>query len=365
METSDTVDYIDNEFGYKPNFGYNDKLLNYYNGRFNVDNENSINLNYVDVQNETKATNVCIVVPTYNEALNIPKLLNILFSEDQQSRYAKENIHMTVLVVDDNSPDGTANVVNEFQQTNSRIYLLSRKEKNGLGAAYIAGMHHAMNILNPDIIFEMDGDLSHGPEYVIPMIIKINEGADFVIGSRYVKGGSIPENWGFKRKLISRSANLYAKTILGIKNVNDCTGGFRAIRTSMLEQLDLNSLKTKGYAFQISLLEEMRRHNAIMSEVPIAFKDRTNGTSKMRMKDILEEGLFVLQASLQNMFYPKKIVKNTKNASLRVYTTVGHQVESISVHKLNKDQIAINRAVEFNQAFGLEEDPYEIKVAVN
>jgi hypothetical protein len=203
----------------------------------------------------------------------------------------------------------------------------------------------------------MDANLSYGPKYILPMIQRVREGADFVIGSRYVKGGSIPENWGVKRKLISRGANLYAKTILGIRNVNDCTGGFRAIRTSVLKQIDLGSLKTKGYAFQISLLEEMRRHKVIMSEVPIAFKDKTNGTSKMRMKDILEEGLFVLRASFQNIFSPRRISNQLpipKSLSVNANTEppfVFHQALELS-----EDQR------EFTQAFGLE-DPVRIEIA--
>jgi glycosyltransferase involved in cell wall biosynthesis len=245
---------------------------------------------------------VCIVIPTYNEVDNILKLLISIYSKENRARYKENNILLTVLVVDDNSPDGTGEVVEVYMQKNPNVYLLSRKEKDGLGAAYIAGISHSMRTLDPDIIFEMDGDLSHSPEYIVPMVNKIREGADFVIGSRYVKGGSIPANWGIKRKLISKAANLYAKTLLGISEVNDCTGGFRAIRTSFLQRIDLRSLRTKGYAFQISLLEQMRRQKAVMREVPIAFKDRTDGTSKMRIEDILEEGIFVLRTGLENAF---------------------------------------------------------------
>ena len=266
------------------------------------DSRNIINLEYKDEYSRKNKTLVCIVIPTYNEVNNILKLLISVYSKDRQRRYSEKNIIMTVLVVDDNSPDGTGEVVKTYRRKNPNVYLLSRKDKDGLGAAYMAGMQHSMKLLRPDIIFEMDGDLSHDPEYILPMVIKIREGADLVIGSRYVKGGSIPENWGIKRKLISRIANLYAKVVLGIKDVSDCTGGFRAIRTSALEQIDFTALKTKGYAFQISLLEEMRRNNAIMREVPIAFRDRTSGKSKMRLGDIIEEGLFVLRAGWQNAF---------------------------------------------------------------
>jgi len=369
MESADTVKY-DDKFG-KDNLGNtNHTSKTYFDDIDNitdVNDENKLDVSYKsdinikNIQNQ-KSVSVCLIIPTYNESKNIPKLLKILYSEQYRRRYDAENIIMNVLVVDDNSPDGTANVVKAFQENNSHIYLLSDREKNGLGAAYIAGMQHAMKFINPDIIFEMDADLSHGPEYIMPMIQRVREGADFVIGSRYVKGGSIPENWGVKRKLISRGANLYAKTILGIRNVNDCTGGFRAIRTSVLKQLDLGSLKTKGYAFQISLLEEMRRHNVIMSEVPIHFKDRTNGTSKMRMKDILEEGLFVLRASFQNIFSSKRIsnqmisYQTPNKNSLSVNVNTEPPFVFRQAQELGEDQR------EFAQAFGLE-DPVRIEVA--
>lgn len=365
METNETMEY--NNTGYESthdNTGvsHNSKLWDFYGTTSNFNDENIMNLNYVNILEDDKSLRVCIIVPTYNEASNIPKLLDILFSEEQQLKYVKENVVMNVLVVDDNSPDGTADIVKTYKKDNSHIHLLSRNEKNGLGAAYIAGMQHAMVLLKPDVIFEMDGDLSHGPEYIIPMIIKVKEGADFVIGSRYVKGGSIPENWGFKRKLISRSANFYAKTILRIKDVNDCTGGFRAIRTSALEQIDLNSLKTKGYAFQISLLEEMRRNNVVMREVPIAFKDRTNGTSKMKMQDIMEEGLFVLKASLQNIFSPKKrILATIPNKEFWSITENSeHKIEFRQTSGLTETSGLAESQLEFNEAFGLTEKPLEM-----
>jgi dolichol-phosphate mannosyltransferase len=289
-----------------------DVLGSYYESSISnnkVNSDSAVNHKHDFLKNLNDPISVCIVVPTYNEVHNILKLLNLIYSEKQQLKYSKHNITMKVLVVDDSSPDGTANLVKLYQTKNKNVYLLLRSEKNGLGAAYVAGMQHAMKLLHPDIVFEMDADLSHNPKYILPMINKIKEGADFVIGSRYVKGGAIPDNWGFTRKLISRSANIYAKTVLNIKSVNDCTGGFRAIRYNMLEQINLDGLDTKGYAFQISLLEEMRRHGAIMKEVPIHFKDRTNGQSKMRMYDIIEEGIFVFKTRLKNMVYSKRYAK--------------------------------------------------------
>ena len=242
---------------------------------------------------------VCLVVPTYNEAGNITRLLDLIYSSERRLQFMENGIDMGVLVVDDNSPDGTAKIVERYRKKNHMVHLLLRRNKNGLGAAYIAGMQHALSALSPDIIFEMDADLSHNPDYIIPMITEIRNGADFVIGSRYMKGGSIPSDWGFQRKIISRAANTYTRAVLGIRNVHDCTGGFRAIKSSFLEKIDLNSLNVRGYAFQISLLNAIMRNGGAISEVPIAFSDRTDGKSKMQLNDIVEVGIVVLRMAAQ------------------------------------------------------------------
>lgn len=243
----------------------------------------------------------CIIVPTYNEAGNIKKLLSLIYSKQNTGQYRQNNISMEVLVVDDNSPDGTASKVREFQKKNLRVHLLLREEKNGLGSAYIAGMKHAMLTIHPDILFEMDADLSHDPKYIMPMITEVIKGADFVIGSRYTDGGSIPQDWGTLRKLISSSANKYTKLVLGISGVKDCTGGFRAIRSSMLRKIDLNALGSRGYVFQISLLDAVLRHKGVVREIPINFQNRNSGSSKMGINDIAEVGMTVLRMGLQRV----------------------------------------------------------------
>ena len=254
--------------------------------------------NYCLLEELRGMVKVCIILPTYNESMNIEKLLDHIFSEHHIKEYDARSIQMNVLVVDDNSPDKTAEIVKRYQKKNPYVHLLSRKEKQGLGAAYIHGMNHAMDNLGPHILFEMDADLSHHPRYIIPMIEKVKSGADFVIGSRYVKGGSIPNNWGFVRTAISSVANTYSKLMLGLKDVHDCTGGFRAIRTSLLKNIDLMSLNVKGYVFQISLLNQVILLGGDIREVPIAFYDRTDGVSKMRYNDILEVGTVVFMMSL-------------------------------------------------------------------
>ena len=239
---------------------------------------------------ERYPTKACVVLPTYNEADNITTVLDRIF--DQQKHLP--DVRLQVLVVDDSSPDGTAQRVSAYKEHQPNTHLLLRTEKEGLGAAYIAGMTHALDRLRPDIIMEMDADLSHDPDDIPRLITAVLEGYDFVIGSRYVKGGSIPSDWGLKRKMFSKSANAYLRTMLGIQKVKDCTGGFRAIRASTLEQIDLQDLQVKGYAFQIALLHAAMRSGARIGEVPIAFHDRTQGESKLRFKDMVELGLIVL-----------------------------------------------------------------------
>jgi dolichol-phosphate mannosyltransferase len=226
---------------------------------------------------------------------------------ERKNKNAK--ISISVLVVDDNSPDGTAKIVRVYRHMNKKVHLLLRKEKNGLGAAYIAGMQHAIKILNPDVIMEMDADGQHNPADIFRLLAKINEGADFVIGSRYVKGGSLPETWGTHRKLISRAANMYTKTVLQTGNVKDCTGGFRAIRTSILKKIDFDALNVKGYAFQVTLLNACVRAGAKTAEVPIAFNERKAGESKMRPEDMISGGFLILKVRAKQIPRDLKIVR--------------------------------------------------------
>lgn len=259
-------------------------------------------LNYAgELNNKKNRILACIIIPTYNEANNIKKLLSLVYGRENTIQYRQNNISMEVLVVDDSSPDGTASKVREYQKKNPRVHLLLREEKNGLGSAYIAGMKHAMLTIKPDILFEMDADLSHDPKYIMPMIMEVIKGADFVIGSRYIDGGSIPHDWGILRRLTSSSANKYTKFILGISNVRDCTGGFRAIRSSIIRKIGLDALGSRGYVFQISLLDAVLRSKGIVKEIPISFQNRNSGKSKMSINDIAEVGMTVLRMGLQRI----------------------------------------------------------------
>jgi dolichol-phosphate mannosyltransferase len=230
---------------------------------------------------------VVVIIPTYNECENIAALLPALQTEFERMRH---DAH--ILVVDDMSPDGTADAVRAFQQANANVHLLSGP-KQGLGAAYIRGMRYAMEELGADVVFEMDADFSHKPGDVPRLMAAIDGGADFVIGSRYAEGGSIPREWGLHRRLNSRFGNIVARYVAGIYVVKDCTAGFRAIRTSILRTIDFPSLRVQGYAFQVALLHAAKTRGARIVEIPVDFIDRTSGESKLGIRDIAE---FILNA---------------------------------------------------------------------
>ena len=174
-----------------------------------------------------------------------------------------------------------------LQTEYNNVHLL-QGEKSGLGAAYIRGMRHALDVLKADLVFEMDADFSHKPADVVRLMSEIEAGADFVIGSRYVKGGTIPREWGLLRRLNSMGGNIAARYIAGISQIRDCTAGFRAIRASLLRRIDLNGLRVQGYAFQVALLHAAIEEGGKIKEIPVDFVDREHGESKFGFPDILE-----------------------------------------------------------------------------
>jgi len=194
---------------------------------------------------------------------------------------------MHILVVDDYSPDGTADVVRGMQAGADNLHLIEGR-KSGLGSAYIRGMLHALNILRADVVFEMDADFSHKPEDVARLLSEIEAGADFVIGSRYVEGGSIPIEWSWLRRLNSMGGNIAARHIAGISQIRDCTAGFRAIRASLLRRIDFTGLRVQGYAFQVALLHAAVKEGGRIKEVPVDFIDRKHGESKLGVSDVIE-----------------------------------------------------------------------------
>ena len=223
-----------------------------------------------------------IIIPTYNELENLRPLISEIFSYVPQT---------DILIVDDNSPDGTGELADELSAGNPRIHVMHRAGKLGLGTAYIAGFKYAIEH-EYDAAFEMDADFSHDPQY-LPNFLKAIEDADLVIGSRYVEGGGTP-NWSLLRRFISGGGNIYARFLLGLP-IHDCTAGYRCYRRKVLETIDLDTIQSQGYAFQIELVYRVRKYGFKIVETPIIFQDRRVGKSKMSRKIFLEGFVFVFR----------------------------------------------------------------------
>ena len=225
---------------------------------------------------------IVIIIPTYNEKENIGLLITAL-----QETFKKVQHKMNILIVDDNSPDGTAEIVKTKITKYSNIYILTGN-KHGLGAAYIRGMKYAIERLNADIVILMDADFSHKPVDIPRLLSTLDEGADVAIGSRYVEGGKIPNEWGFIRKMNSKWGNVLARYVAGLYKIHDCTSGFRAIRASVINKIDFINLKVRGYSFQVAFLHQAITNQAFVREIPIEFVDRKRGKSKLGLFDIVE-----------------------------------------------------------------------------
>ncbi len=227
---------------------------------------------------------IVVILPTYNEKVNIVKLIPLL--EEEIFPKVKEH-DMYLLVVDDNSPDGTAQAVEEFMKTWKNIELL-KGEKKGLGAAYVRGMHHAMNDMKADAVMEFDADFQHDPNDIPRLITAMDNGADQVIGSRYIKGGGIPKEWGIHRKIISRFGGLFAQIMFMRFDVHDMTAGYKLTKTSFLNRVDLDHLYSKYYAYKLHILHDILKLGAKVTEVPIIFYERKEGSSKITRKDLFD-----------------------------------------------------------------------------
>jgi glycosyltransferase involved in cell wall biosynthesis len=217
-----------------------------------------------------------LVLPTYDEAENLVEVLD-------RVKQAWPDAH--VLVVDDGSPDGTADLAERHGAVIGGVDVLRRTAKSGLGSAYRDGFRWGLE-QGYDVLLEMDADLSHDPAEIPSLLGAIEHGADLAIGSRYVPGGSIP-NWALYRRLLSRWGNRYAAGVLGLA-VNDSTAGFRAYRATMLRQIPLERIRAEGYGFQIEMTYEVVRRGGKVVEVPISFADRLRGTSKMSSRIVVE-----------------------------------------------------------------------------
>jgi len=223
-----------------------------------------------------------VVLPTYNEAQNV---------RDAVARIREvadgQGIPLHTLIVDDDSPDGTGEIADQLARDVPDVSVLHRRAKEGLGKAYIAGFRRALE-MGAERIFEMDADLSHDASYLPHFLRLIDQGADLVLGSRYVKGGGI-ENWSLPRRVISRGGCLYAQLVLGLP-YRDLTGGFKCFRRAVLETVDLDAIDTKGYGFQIEMTYRVHQLGFRIVELPIVFVDRKVGESKMT-NDIVFEAM--------------------------------------------------------------------------
>jgi dolichol-phosphate mannosyltransferase len=223
---------------------------------------------------------VWVVIPTYNEAENVEKILRATVAELQ--RLVPDDHR--VLVVDDGSPDGTGAIADALADELPAVEVLHRSAKQGLGRAYLAGFDRALGG-DAELVVEMDADFSHDPRYLSDLLAAADD-ADLVLGSRYVPGGAV-RNWGLTRRLISRGGGLYARLVLGV-DVHDLTGGFKCIRRSVLEAIDLASVRAEGYVFQIEVTYRAILAGFTVREVPIVFTDRAVGSSKMSTSIALE-----------------------------------------------------------------------------
>lgn len=217
-----------------------------------------------------------VIVPTYNERFNIARLIPEILAQDPS---------LEILVVDDGSPDGTGAIVDAIAATNPRVNIIHREGKLGLGTAYIAGFRWALE-RKYDLVFEMDADFSHNPERLPEFLEAIKE-ADVVLGSRYQDGHVNVVNWPMSRLFLSYAANVYARFVTGLP-IFDTTGGFKCFRRNVLESIDLNAIKSNGYAFQIEMSFRAWKGGFRLFEIPIIFVDRTEGVSKMSKKIVRE-----------------------------------------------------------------------------
>jgi len=230
---------------------------------------------------DSLADRALVIVPTYNEQFNIARLIPAVLAQHPS---------LEVLVVDDGSPDGTGAIVDAIAATDNRVHVIHRAAKMGLGTAYITGFRWALE-RKYDLVFEMDADFSHNPDRLPEFLAAIAE-ADLVLGSRYQNGHVNVVNWPMSRLFLSYAANIYARAVTGLP-IFDATGGFKCFRRNVLESIDLSSVKSNGYAFQIEMSFRAWKRGFRLIEIPIVFVDRTEGESKMS-KRIVREAVWMV-----------------------------------------------------------------------
>jgi len=285
---------------------------------------------------------ICVITPTYNERENISRLIDALLGIFKSLKH-----EMHILVVDDNSPDGTGNIVRRYAKRHNNIHLLVGK-KQGIGAAYIRGFKYAIGKF--DVIIMMDADLSHNPQKIPELIKEIQNGYNLVIGSRYIPNGSTPD-WGLSRKIISKCGNFFARIVGGLYKVHDCTTGFRAIKTNLLSQIDFRYLATRGYAFLTTLLYELYMCGAKIKEIPITFYDRKFGQTKLTKYDMVQFFLNSCRLRLRTgERFARFLIVGFCGAVLSTFL-LWLLVENFGIFYLPAAAIAVEISIIFNFAF--------------
>ncbi len=239
---------------------------------------------------------IVIIIPTYNERPNVEMMIPLL----EKEIFPKITNHkLFILIVDDKSPDGTGDAVKEFQKKWDNIELLTG-EKNGLGAAYVRGMHYAMNKMDADVVMEFDSDFQHDPHDIPRLIKAMDEGADYVIGSRYIPGGSIPKGWGIDRKFLSVFGSIFIRIVWLNFSIHDMTSGFKLTKTSFLKRIDLDHLLSQNFSYKVQILHDIVKLKAKVKEIPIVFYEREKGKSKINVQDQFESFYVVLRLALHD-----------------------------------------------------------------
>ena len=280
-------------------------------------------------------------MPTYNEAVNIKKMIQELVGKE----FAKiKKVEMNLLVVDDNSPDGTGKIVKDYMKKFANLHLLTG-EKQGLGMAYVRGMRYAMDKLGADAVIEMDADFQHDPKYVKQLVEEYVNGADYVIGSRYVKGGSIPKGWPWYRKGMSYFGNLFARVMLWKPKLHDMTTGFRLTRVKgVLDQIKLESLRElKRFAHKIDLFYRTVKLAKKVVEVPIHFAERKQDTSKFSFKEMVASYKLVVLIRLEES---KRFIR------FAVVGFAGYLVNAVSLEIFSGTALVVSLASVFEQTKG-------------
>ena len=234
---------------------------------------------------------IVVIIPTYNERTNIEKMIPVL-EKDIFPQIKNHSMHL--LIVDDKSPDGTAEVVQGYMKKWHGIELLSG-DKKGLGAAYVRGMKYAMDEMHADAVMEFDADFQHDPHDIPQLIKAIDEGADYVIGSRYIEGGSIPKGWGLDRKFLSVFGSLFIRIAWVNFSIHDMTSGFKLTKTEFLKKVDLDHMYSPNFSYKIQILHDIIQQKVKVKEVPIVFYERESGKSKINVQDQFESFYVVLR----------------------------------------------------------------------